>query len=593
MMKKWFSLIIDEIKHSYSDVLLISDPDNLSSIEYLQKEIPEDFIIHPYRSEIGLRLFLSKNDQTKKRYIIFRSSDKDYFPSYIESKAELFNWGLKTVFSGLDAGILKKFPPKLYQKIYDKFITDISSGSTDADTTMNLICTWLWGIKPQGIKIKEEIIHLLSNIYDDCDTIPVPIKDCLIVKSFNLPESAFSSSEEFNKWLTSQFNEYNRAKSIGLEYDINFDSNELVTIREKIHSTDYRTKLSVIKNNSESIRSLLNCDSIDWFNVAKKWGELSYLKDSSSENSNLHEEEYLGLDKEITGIFEGFIMNHHQDQFLKNSINNLVTIDRVLQYLRYHDGEKKILFCFDGMGFQEWYCIRSYLNEHGIVNFKEDAIYAMLPTITSISRGALFNGEKDIGKHKLEDKGFAENLCRWDKISGKDILFIINADFKWHEYYKDHKCLGIILNIVDDTAHSIDNIDQRNKRLMQEILSIKLKETEIAATFRNFINAGYKIFITSDHGTIWCQGNDYSIDKYLVDSRSKRVLGYTEEVLAREFFQERQTELYLYKNKAVLGERYFIFPKGRSMFAKKKYTAISHGGIHIEEVIVPFIEVLS
>jgi len=178
-------------------------------------------------------------------------------------------------------------------------------------------------------------------------------------------------------------------------------------------------------------------------------------------------------------------------------------------------------------------------------------------------------------------------------VDGKDILFIINADFKWHEYYKDHKCLGIILNIVDDTAHSIDNIDQRNKRLMQEILSIKLKETEIAATFRNFINAGYKIFITSDHGTIWCQGNDYSIDKYLVDSRSKRVLGYTEEVLAREFFQERQTELYLYKNKAVLGERYFIFPKGRSMFAKKKYTAISHGGIHIEEVIVPFIEVLS
>jgi hypothetical protein len=593
MVKKWFSLLIEEIKHSYSDVLLIFDPDNLSLIEYIQKDIPEDFIIYQYKSEIGLRQFLSKNDQTKKRYIIFRSSDKEYFPSSIESKAELFSWGLKTVFSGVDSGILKSFPPKFYQKIYDKSIADISLSPSDADTTMNLICTWLWGIKPQGIKIKEEIIHLLSNIFEDCDAIPIPIKDCLMVKSFNLPESAFSSSEEFNKWLISQFDEYNRAKSNGLKYDIDFDSNELVIIREKIHSTDYRTKLSVIKNNIESIRSMLNCDSIDWFEVAKKWGELSYLKDSSSENSNLYKDEYLGLDKEITGVFEGFIINHHQDQFHKNSMNTLVTIDRVLQYLRYRNGEKKVLFCFDGMGFQEWYCIRSYLNEHGIFNFKEDAIFAMLPTITSISRGALFNGEKDVGRHKLEDKGFAENVCRWDKISGKDVLCIINADFKWHEYYGDYKCLGIVVNIVDDTAHSIDNIDQRNKRLMQEILSIKLKETEIALIFRNFINAGYKIFITSDHGTIWCQGNDYSIDKYLVDSRSKRVLGYTEEVLAREFFQEKQNELHLYKIKGELGEKYFISPKGRSMFAKKKYTAISHGGVHIEEVIVPFIEVLT
>jgi len=243
------------------------------------------------------------------------------------------------------------------------------------------------------------------------------------------------------------------------------------------------------------------------------------------------------------------------------------------------------------MGFQEWYCIRSYLTEQGITNFKEDAIYAMLPTVTSISRGALFNGDKNTEHHKLDEKGFVDTVSRWDNYSEKDVKLFINADLKWYEYYKDYKCLGIVVNIVDDTAHDVKNANC-SKRLMQEILNIKLKETEIVKIFRNFIDAGYKVFITSDHGTVWCRGNDQSIDKYLVDKRSKRALEYPDDILAREFYQERPTELYLYKDYGVLGEKSIIFPKGRDMFAKKENTAISHGGIHIEEVIVPFIEVL-
>jgi hypothetical protein len=102
------------------------------------------------------------------------------------------------------------------------------------------------------------------------------------------------------------------------------------------------------------------------------------------------------------------------------------------------------------MGFQEWYCIKSYLKENGINSFKEDAIYAMLPTVTSISRGALFNGEKDISKYKPDDRGFANAVTRWDNYSANDILCVINADLKWHDYYLDYKCLGIVANIVDE-----------------------------------------------------------------------------------------------------------------------------------------------
>ena len=592
MLKKWFSSLLDELEHSYSDALLISDPDNLSSIEDIQKEIPDEFIIHLYKNEMELRKFRLKHKSSGKRQIIFRSSEKDYFPSDIEIKAEQLNWSLESIFPGLDARILRTFPPKFYQKIYNKFIaSNYSVASTDSNETIDQICSWLWGIKLQEIATTEEVIHLLSNIYDDCDTVPIPIQECMNSMHFDIPESIWSGTNEFNEWLISQFNKYNFAKSNSQEYEINFESDELITIREKIRSSEFRANLSIIKNDLEYIRSMLYSGSINWFDIARKWGELSYLKDIDSDNININKEEYLELDKEITEIFEGFIINHHKDQFHKNSLNNLVTIDRVLQYIRFCDAEKKLLLCFDGMGFQEWYCIRSYLKEHGITSFNEDAIYAMLPTVTSISRGALFNGEKEISKHKPDDRGFVDNVSKWDNYSANDVLFIINADLKWHQYYEDYKCLGIVVNIVDDTAHDVKNANC-SKRLMQEILNVKLKETEIVKIFRNFIDAGYKVFITSDHGTVWCRGNDQSIDKYLVDARSKRALQYPEDILAREFYRKRPTELYLYKDNGVLGEKSIIFPKGRDMFAKKENTAISHGGIHLEEVIVPFIEVL-
>lgn len=593
MVKKWYSSLLDELEHSYSDILLISDPDKLSFIEDFQTEIPDEFIVHHYKSDIGLRKFELEHKSAGKRFIIFRSSAKGYFPYAVESKSELMNWSLESIFPGLEAKVVRSFPTKFYQKIFNKFISiDYSIGSSDANETLNLICSWLYRIKPQEITTKEGGIHLLSNIYDDCDIIPIPVKEWIFTMPFYLPDSVWSGPDKFNGWLISQLNQYNSGKRNNQEYGVNFESDELITIREKIRSLEFRTTLSTIKNDLESIRSLLNYDSIDWFTVAKKWGELSYLKDNDSENINIIEEDYLELDKEITDIFEPFIINHHKDRFNQNSMNNLVTIDRVLQHIRYRDGEKKLLFCFDGMGFQEWYCIRAYLAEQGITNFKENAIYAMLPTVTSISRGALFNGTKDISKHKPDDRAFVDNVSRWDNFSSNDVLCIINADLKWHEYYRDYKCLGMVVNVVDDTAHEADN---RNcsKRLMQTILNIKLKETEITKIFHNFIESGYKIFITSDHGTIWCKGNDQKIEKYLVDKRSKRALVYPEDILAREFYRKMPTGLHLYRDNGVLGEKSIIFPKGRDMFAKKENIAISHGGTHIEEVIVPFIEVLS
>lgn len=606
MEEKWYTKLLTQVRNSYNGILVVSDPDNLGSVPEIQEQLKQDFHIHNYKNELKLRGFLSACksqespqetvESSTKKLLIFRSSEKVYFPSDIENKAEIFSWSLKNVFPYLDHETVRSFPVTIYQKLYISCKNSMySPQNQDEKSTINLICVWIWGASLQGISSKEQLISFLYTIYQDIHTIPEPLKKNLLKIKFSfqepdlLPETIWKNAESFNSWIKSKWQEYRGANSLNKEFDIDFSNSSLTGIREKMQS-DESTAISSEKSKSiEEIWEILKCDPIDWRSIAMKWGETSYFKDEGL----IEEEEYRKLDAELTTRFEPFILNQYKELFFQNSRDNLVTIDRAMQYIGQKKGEKKLLFCFDGMAFQEWYCIKAYLEENGIFGFKENAIYAMLPTVTSISRRALFCGEKIADKLKPEDKGFVEFVEEnWENKKEKYVECFINAGSDWNQNYLDFEYLGVINNLIDNIAHHLPHItDTKNKSPMQELLKTELYKSELAKTFHTFLEVGYKIFITSDHGTIWCEGNGYVVEKYLADPESKRALKYKEDVLARDYCKDKFTELYLFHSNETLGTDSIIIPKGRKMFAKKHVTGINHGGVHLEEVIIPFIEV--
>jgi len=85
-------------------------------------------------------------------------------------------------------------------------------------------------------------------------------------------------------------------------------------------------------------------------------------------------------------------------------------------------------------------------------------------------------------------------------------------------------------------------------------------------------------------------GNGVKVEKYLVEDRALRALIYPNAKLAEEF--ATKNELNLFHSPRILGEKVLVLPRGREMFSTKEKLGISHGGIHIEEVIIPFVEVL-
>jgi len=346
------------------------------------------------------------------------------------------------------------------------------------------------------------------------------------------------------------------------------------------------SKYIEISDLGQKIRSFIEKDNPDWKVVAQSWGRLSYLRD----RENIEVGEYSELDSLICQKFEQFILEHYKDLFFSIPLEEPVTINNVMKYLGYLEGEKKALICFDGMAFQEWYLLKDYLSNHGINRFREYPVYALLPTLTHTSRRALFCGEKNLESLSREDSGFKGYItANWKNGNSKAIKLYYNAKPEWNPEYQDYDYLGIIINIVDDGAHAEKYVD-KSKRLMQKKISIAINESKIIDIFENLLDNGYRVFIASDHGTVWCYGNGYRADKYLVEDKARRALIYPNDILANDFMKDKN--VLKYSKKDILGEKVTVFPKGREMFAKVGDSAISHGGIHIEEVIVPFAEVL-
>jgi len=345
-------------------------------------------------------------------------------------------------------------------------------------------------------------------------------------------------------------------------------------------------KCREIKEIVSLIQRSLDEKDPEWDDIAPLWGKLSYLRDYCSEKIS----EYENLDKKIIEKFDEFINNKYADYFYASAKDRPLTVNKVMEYLEKFKTEKILLLCFDGMAFQEWYVLKAYLEKNGITKFRESSTLALLPTVTKYSRSALFSGTRDYQFPVAEDKGFSKYIEeKWKCEDSKQIGFQYNAGLKWDPKYLNFDYIGIIINLFDERAHATGNVDGSKLLMQKDIINILL-ETTIEDIFREFIKAGYRIFITSDHGTVWCFGNGNKSDKYLVEDRARRALLYPNKILAMDF--SSQKEVKLFENNNLLGERVLIFPKGREMFATENDTAVTHGGIHLEEVIVPFIEVL-
>ncbi len=312
------------------------------------------------------------------------------------------------------------------------------------------------------------------------------------------------------------------------------------------------------------------------FDLGKKWGEYLFLcfHNKSQPDKTIEEQ----LDSRISD----FIMHGGIKNAFYAAARQHLTVDKILPFLSSLHYQKMALVCFDGMGYAEWKILQSFLLDKGL-QFKESSQFSLIPPITSISRSAIFSGVYISGFSKTQDdkrnfKSFWEDrekytaFFREGELAGKVQLTGIDR-------------VGMIYNLFDDIAHGMKfTAKSRSKDLYFDAIQKYLSEANIENELFLLIDDGFKIYFCSDHGCVLSEGNGKKIDKYPIDKAGKRATIVKKSIL-NDFMEEQKYQI------PFIDDKIAILAHNRTIFSNRNSVELSPGGITLEELVVPFVEV--
>jgi len=266
--------------------------------------------------------------------------------------------------------------------------------------------------------------------------------------------------------------------------------------------------------------------------------------------------------------------------------------------MREDDRQRMALIVVDGLALDQWLVLRSVLEkQEPALRFSEDATFTWIPTTTSVCRQAIFAGkvplyfpetitstrkETSLWKQFWEDRGFGANRVEYAK--GIDDSTISTAE----ELITNPKVrvLGLVVNTVDNIMHGMElGIAGMHNQVRQWA-----EAGFMAHLLDLLLSHDFDVFVTSDHGNIEAEGCGRPAEGVLCDSPGQRVRIYNDQVL-REKTKDAFPEAIEWPPTGLPDDFLPLLAPRRKAFAVQGKAVVTHGGLSIQEVIVPFVHI--
>lgn len=312
----------------------------------------------------------------------------------------------------------------------------------------------------------------------------------------------------------------------------------------------------------------------DWFRLAEKKAQLDVLACRYG----------FELDtSELNRYFQAYMLASYGTLYQENDRETPVIVSRAMEYMR-ENSPKFAIIVMDGMSAFDWTILsRSF---HG-VHLHRSATVAMIPTITSVSRQSLLsNKNPDKLAHPWkQDREQAEFMdC------ARELGYAEHQIAYMRGYDADPgglvSCLAVIIMDCDDAVHAARH---GRKSMMQEM-------TEQADTGRlrqlaeRLLKKGFDVYISADHGNTECRGIGRVTGSGVeTETRSHRMV-VLKDFANKQTYQEKYHLLEFPSAYLPRENQYLLCKAGESLDLRGELV-MSHGGMTIDEVIVPFITI--
>lgn len=284
-------------------------------------------------------------------------------------------------------------------------------------------------------------------------------------------------------------------------------------------------------------------------------------------------------------------------------------------------GQPTLFVVIDNLRYDQWKAFEPTL---GSIYKKESesAFFSILPTATQYSRNAIFSGlmpddmnklhpdlwlndTEEGGKNMFEKEFLDAQLKRLGKNLSYDYFKISNLKQgkKLAENFKTQKetdLTVVVYNFVDMISHAKTEMDvikelASTDKSYRSLTQSWFKNSPLLEIIQQAAQLGFKLIITTDHGTI----NVKNPSKVIGDKNTSLNLRYktgksltyeTKDVLAAKDPKTIHLPSINMSSSFIFakGDLFFAYPNNYNHYVSYFRNTYQHGGVSLEEMIIPF-----
>ena len=284
-------------------------------------------------------------------------------------------------------------------------------------------------------------------------------------------------------------------------------------------------------------------------------------------------------------------------------------------------GEKVFLIVIDNFRFDQWRILSQEIGD--MFDIEEDLYMSILPTATQYARNAIFSGlmprqiatmfpdlwvdeDEEEGKNLNEApliETQIERYRRHDRFSYHKINDSAGAD-KFMQQYRNleqNDLNVLVVNFIDMLSHARTEMRMirelaNNESAYRSITLSWFRHSVLADVFKELAQSAYKVIITTDHGSIRTTSPVKIIGDRNTNTNLRYKLGKNLNYDARQVFTIKNPHLaqlpapnlstsYVFAT----GDSFFAYPNNYNYYVSYYKDTFQHGGISMEEMIVPLV----
>ena len=384
----------------------------------------------------------------------------------------------------------------------------------------------------------------------------------------------------------------------------------LLTLKKNIHRREIVTE-AVQSGYQQQFQQLsmqiMDCRTWDeWADIYKRlvrWElELSATDSQMTEMLQMQKEE-------ANRGFAKYVKQHYMDwvQGKEHPImSNEIFKTQIFPLL--NAGEKVFLVVLDNFRYDQWKMLERELSDQFEID--ESLYCSILPTATQYARNAIFSGlmpeqiaqmfpelwvdeDEEEGKNLNEEPLIQTQLERYRR---KNTFLLTQL-----QSLRQNDLNVVVFNFIDMLSHARTESKMvrelaNNESAYRSITLSWFRHSVIADLFRELAQTDYRVIITTDHGSIRANNPVKIVGDRNTNTNLRYKLGKSLSCDSKETFvikEPRKAQLpapnlstsYVFAT----GDDFFAYPNNYNYYVSYYRNTFQHGGISMEEMIIPII----